>query len=262
LIEVELATLRATPEPERHMNSVFATPNAKSLYADAYLKKVDDETLATKKTVDKFHNGVLARIIERNKDGFNASDFMDLTAEKNNAQDVIGGHLKRLYQKTGQDTLSALFNPEKAIGDAEEFVFTDSQEARYNKRAEFFSASIVDSTFDQVKSTIEAGLSAGDGVAKIGRELRVTFDAISVARGKTIARTETGFAMSLATDDAYKQSSVVTGKEWITAGDGAVRDEHVMNAGIIVDKNGVFPNGESYPAERTINCRCVLAPAV
>jgi HK97 family phage portal protein len=261
LAELDLATQLADTT-KREMNSIFATKSAKKDYAQAYNDKVDTEVEKTEKTVKRFFNGMYKRIVDRNKDGYNANDFMDLTEEKINAQDVIGGHLKKTYKATGQATLDALFVPDKAVGDAEEFVFTEEQEAKYNKRAEFFASSIVDTTFDKVKSTINEGLSNGDGVDKIGRSLREVFDDMTVGRGKTIARTETNYAMSLATDDAYKQSTVVTGKEWITSGDARVRDEHAMNAGVIVDKNGVFPNGEAYPAEHSVNCRCVLAPAV
>jgi SPP1 gp7 family putative phage head morphogenesis protein len=109
---------------------------------------------------------------------------------------------------------------------------------------------------------ISQGLTDGLGVDEIGRNLRKYFDDMSVARAKTIARTETGRLVSLATNEAYRQSAFVTGKEWLTARDDRVRPEHQLNDRKVVAVDGIFPNGESYPGEKSINCRCAIAPAI
>jgi uncharacterized protein with gpF-like domain len=56
---------------------------------------------------------------------------------------------------------------------------------------------------------------------------------------------------------------------WGTAGDGEVRDTHVVNAAIGPIKRGeTFPNGCRYPCDpagaagETINCRCVAIPVL
>lgn len=48
-------------------------------------------------------------------------------------------------------------------------------------------------------------------------------------------------------------------KRWNTAGDRRVRPSHRANAGITIPIKDTFPNGENYPGEISINCRCNLA---
>lgn len=46
--------------------------------------------------------------------------------------------------------------------------------------------------------------------------------------------------------------------EWATVGDDRVRPEHVLNNGVIVPIGSPFPNGEIFPGDTSINCRCHL----
>jgi uncharacterized protein with gpF-like domain len=82
-------------------------------------------------------------------------------------------------------------------------------------------------------------------------------------RSELIARTEATVANNEGALEGYRQSEVATGKEWINAGDGRVREEHMDSpvgvGGEIVGLDDNFSNGLPYPEEP--NRRCVLGPA-
>jgi len=86
------------------------------------------------------------------------------------------------------------------------------------------------------------------------------FGDISQNRATLIARTESTFANNAGFQEAYAESKVVNGKEWISARDSRVRAEHAKLDGVIVGAHDRFPNGLHYPQEP--NCRCVIAPAL
>ena len=90
--------------------------------------------------------------------------------------------------------------------------------------------------------------------------VKETYNQYPTYRLDLIARTESTFANNEGFLDAYKQSDIVQGKEWIATLDDRTRDEHAMLDGEIVELNQSFSNGLQYPQE--YNCRCVIAPAM
>lgn len=247
---------------KRSQNPVFNTQELKNAYVKSYHKNVDAKAKHFKQTIDVYNREFEKRIIDHiEKFGINPKHFFDVTTELVEAKKIFNPLMANLYSKIGQETLDNIANgfANKA---AEKFNTREEFLRQLEQRAEFFITSMLNTDYEELSAILVEQMSEGAGVDAIGRSIRKYFDDMSVARAKTIARTETGRLVSQATNEAYEQSEFVTGKEWITAGDDRVRDEHVMNAGVIVSTNGVFPSGEQYPAQHTINCRCVLAPAV
>lgn len=243
--------------------SLFPTAEGKKAYAAAYNKMVDQKAAKLEVEVAKYFEGVYQRVLANSTQAFSADGFMDKVHEQSIIKATLVPELVKILRKAGQEAMDALYSGKKANVAGEEFVLSEFLLKIYADRVTEFTNSIVNTEYDTIKDVIMEGLSAGDGVDTIGRALRVKFDDMKVSKGKQIARTETGFAQSLATQEAYKQSSIVTGKEWVTAGDANVRDEHVANeAQGVVGKNEAFSNGEEYPADGSINCRCVLIPAL
>lgn len=260
--------IQAEKSVKRERNSVFHTKELKDQYVKAYHKNIDKKAVVFKETIDVYNNQFLQRILKQIEDfGLSTTNFMNVGTELREAKNIFTPLMKNMYSKVGQETLDAVANgfSQKA---SEHFYTTEDVIRQLELRAEFFIGSMLDTDFKEMKEIIAQGISDGSGVDVIGRSLRKYFDHMSVARGKTIARTETGRIVSSATNEAYDQSSVVTGKEWLTAGDDNVRNiigtvnDHVNNSGKIVGTKDTFPNGESFPAQLTINCRCALAPAV
>ncbi|GEM_PF-4839850 len=250
-----MALVILNSQPKRQLNSIFPDQKSKLLYAKAVNDRADRKAEKVKKDIDVFHEGMMKRVLESD---LTVDGFMDKQAEKKTAKDFFTPIMVKLYNENGQEALDALFRKASA-----EHFFADAVLlAAIEGRVEFFTASIVDTTFEVLKSQIIEGVKEGYGVDKIAKNIRDTFDNISKNRAKTIAQTETNFVLSKSTNDAYAQSSVVTGKEWLTVGDDKVRPEHVENNGKIVAKGGTFPSGESYPAEHSVNCRCILLPTV
>lgn len=249
----EMVTLLTT-EPVRQMNSIFATKEMKSAFAKAFNDKVDRKASVLEDAILRYQEGLLERILATD---LQPAGFMDLQGEKIAAKQALGPVVVKLYKEGGQEALDAIFRKS-----ADTFFADNVLLAALEARIFFFTDSMTETTHEILKGRIVSGISAGDGVDAIASNLREYFTDWGVQRARTIARTETGHALSKAANDAYTQSSIVTGKEWITVGDSNVRPEHVENDGVIVAKGGTFPSGESYPAEHSVNCRCVVAPAV
>lgn len=247
---------------KRERNSVFHTKELKEQYIKAFNENIDRKALDMRELVDVYNDGFLKRIKAYMETvGIDPQRFFDVVTEMQEARSIFLPFMQSLFERVGQETMDGIASgfSNKA---AERFYTPDEMLQILAQRAEFFIASMLDTDFEEMNKIIVAALAEGKGVEAIGRDLRKYFTDMSVARAKTIARTETGRVVSQATQEAYSQSSLVTGKEWMTAGDDKVRDEHRMNDGVIVATNATFPNGESYPGEFTINCRCAIAPAV
>jgi HK97 family phage portal protein len=129
-----------------------------------------------------------------------------------------------------------------------------------------------------VKRIIQKGLAEGVDIKDMQAEIWDRFNdtsEFSLNRTTTIARTETTQAANASTLDAYKQSGVVEGKEWLTSRDRKVRpatkfdkgDHQVLDGEVRkLDEN--FSNGLRYPGdqsgspEENINCRCTMLSKV
>lgn len=109
------------------------------------------------------------------------------------------------------------------------------------------------------------GLSQ-DGIANL---ITDKYEEISVGRAKTIARTEVGRSAGIATQEGFLQAGVVY-KEWLSARDGDVREDHQFMDGQVeaLDDPFVGPGGEtsmivppnSGVSGFDINCRCISVP--
>lgn len=246
----------------RQMNSVFNTPESKSMYIKAWNESIDNKSKSFKEHIDIYNDGLVRRIKTNfEKFGVSTQNIFDVSTEVNTAKGIFNPLMKSIFEKSAKDTMESIASG-FAKKSAENFFTPEMILQELEQRAEFFILSMLDTDWKQLKEIIADSLENGKGVEEIGRDIRRYFDDMSVARARTIARTETGRVVSLATNEAYKQSEFVTGKEWMTANDDKVRDAHRENAGKIVATGGTFPSGEEYPGQYSINCRCALAPAI
>lgn len=72
-------------------------------------------------------------------------------------------------------------------------------------------------TREQVVKTLEEGILEGEGVASLARRVNGVYDNFTDKRAFSIARTETLRASNYGSLEAYRQSGVVAGKEWLVA---------------------------------------------
>jgi len=119
---------------------------------------------------------------------------------------------------------------------------------------------INNTVYRQLKKSVVEGILDGDNIAGISRRIKDVYNKVG-SRVTTIARTEASHSINLATWTEYKESGLVPMKKWITSQDERVRENHVANAAqgeIPIDKS--FQNGEMYPSQSSVNCRCRLTP--
>ena len=70
-----------------------------------------------------------------------------------------------------------------------------------------------------LKAALQAGIAEGEGSRELRKRIEVIFSSRTKAGAMSIARTESARAQMVATQEAFKQSGVVTAKVWLTAGD-------------------------------------------
>ncbi len=113
----------------------------------------------------------------------------------------------------------------------------------------------------RLAGVISKGIENKQGIPKLSRELRKTFDDMSKYRSELIARTETANALSQSSLNTMEDMGI-EGKEWITAGDDQVSEDCEGN-----EAEGVIPVGQEFsggvmaPPQHP-DCRCVVAPAI
>ena len=76
-------------------------------------------------------------------------------------------------------------------------------------------------------------------------------------RARRIIRTER-HRMTWGSSLEFAKEAGSQTKEWVTVGDGRVRNAHRAMNGEIVGIDESFSDGEAYPGESSINCRCHL----
>ena len=115
--------------------------------------------------------------------------------------------------------------------------------------------------FNQLKMQISEGVEAGESLNDISKRIKQVYK-FADKRAMTIARTESSSLMSETSLNVYKNNGVLY-KEWLTAGDDEVRPEHEanMNQGP-VKVSVAFQNGEMFPGDQSVNCRCTISPVV
>lgn len=144
---------------------------------------------------------------------------------------------------------------------------TEARRDELEDRASRAFKYINETTLEDVFWTVEKGIQKGLTIDKIAESLRDRFSDVEEigARAMTIARTEVLSAVSLGQAASMKDAATVIPnlkKMWLTSGDDRVRDSHDSQQGEVVDWDGQFSNGLSFPrdpsgpAGEVINCRC------
>ena len=146
-------------------------------------------------------------------------------------------------------------------------LFEDSIQSYINTWAVDKVTLISDTTKDQMRRLITAGLNDELSGAEIAKQIRTQIPSISAVRSDTISRTEVHAAANYANQSAAEATELQLNKEWITFIDGRERESHAAANGQVVDANDdFFVDGESlaYPGDpsgsagNVINCRCVV----
>jgi SPP1 gp7 family putative phage head morphogenesis protein len=127
-------------------------------------------------------------------------------------------------------------------------------------------------TLEALREQLAAAASNGEGIDAVKWRVEQVFEDAKGYRAERIARTELVGLSNAANVEAWRQSGVVDGKEWLSVRDGNTRDSHRGLDGQTVDSvDGLFrtsagrtaaqPGGFGV-AEEDINCRCTALPRV
>lgn len=126
-----------------------------------------------------------------------------------------------------------------------------------------FAKSLFDTDKDYLTNILFEGLKDGKSVPEIRSIITEQFPDYTKMQAQRITRTEVLRTSNQAAVDAYEQSGVVEGKQWLTAG---ADDECAKYEGEIVSLSANFYSGgnEFQDGDPPLhpNCRCVVVPVV
>lgn len=231
-------------------------------FNDALQKFIINHVLV--KALDKLHGIVEAhKSIKAQKKAlvqFMEKDIFDDTESDdlmNQAQINFDPLLQNMAVIAGQDA-------NKLIGINDPYIPSDNLRKRVQTNVEKFTKSMIDTDQAHLTDLITEGIQSGDSVQQIRSAITDNFSSYSTMQAQRITRTEVLRAANQSTLDAFKQSGVVEGQQWLTAGaddecadyDGEVE---TLDNGFYDAGDDPFLDGEPplHP-----NCRCVLIPVL
>lgn len=131
------------------------------------------------------------------------------------------------------------------------------------KNVDKFTRSMFETDRDKLISMLDDGIAHGSSIPEIRSAIESEFPEYTKNQATKITRTEVIRVSNQASLDAYEQSGVVEGKQWLTA--GAV-DECAQYEGQIVTLSDSFygSDNEFQDGDPPLhpNCRCVILPIV
>ena len=152
------------------------------------------------------------------------------------------------------------------------FSMSDRAKDWISKNVKNFSGVVNETTKEKIRSALMKAVEEGEGIPEASKRIKTVFTEANTSRAKAIARTEIIHASNYASVEAWKQSDVVRGKEWLTAADErtcpiceALGNKYGGSGWIGLDekfKNNdeIFENPPEPPAH--VNCRCDLIPVL
>lgn len=111
----------------------------------------------------------------------------------------------------------------------------------------------------EIRKILSEGVKEGKSTLQIADDINRIKKDTAKFKAERIARTEVTRAYSEGVIEAWKQTSLVTHKRWITVGDDRVEQDCAGNeAEGAIPFDQPFSSGAMTPADEHINCRCSL----
>jgi SPP1 gp7 family putative phage head morphogenesis protein len=263
----------ALPEPQKYTSFNNAEVHA---YWEKHIRKVENLEQHFDKAIKSFLiNHVLQKAIANlaevvdmhksekiqrrkvekylTKQVFSDDDESDL---QNQAMIDLEPLLQNMGVIAGQDA-------NKLIGTDDPYIPSDALRKRIQSNVEKFTSSMIDTDQDYLTDLITEGIQAGDSVPQISSKIKNDFTDYSAMQSTRITRTEVLRSANQSALDAFKQSGVVEGKQWVTAG---ATDECAQYDGDVETLDASFYSADSEFLDGDPplhpNCRCVLVPVL
>ena len=194
---------------------------------------------------------------------------------------------QKKYVKKGIDLLTPLLQ-EILLEQGREAMLTVTHAVEYslleqarkylNQTPIKLAKTITETAYIRARNSLAEGIKAGEGIDDLKARILQEYKALEIYQAENIARTEVSRATNFATIDAYKQSGVVEGKEWITVQDDrecefCMAMENEYNSKVGLDDN-FFKFGDTVTGTEGgtmtvdftdidapplhVNCRCIL----
>lgn len=129
-----------------------------------------------------------------------------------------------------------------------------------------FSLQVTQKTNEDLRRLLSQSVQEGDSIAETRRKISDKFEEFNKVRSERTARTEIIRATNFATEEAFVQSGVVEGKEWLAFLDERTgQDDAALNGTVVplgASFKGPITGVEAQQPPLHVNCRCTLVPKV
>lgn len=187
------------------------------------------------------------------KDVFDDEDESDLQSQ---AQINFEPLLQNMAVIAGQDA-------NKLIGKAEPYIPSQELRKRVQESVEKFTKSMLDTDQKHLSDLITNGIEQGESIQQIRSQITEDFGNYSTMQAQRITRTEVMRAANQSTLDAFKQSGVVQGQQWVAFNS---TDECADYDGKVETLDSTFYQAdyEFTDGEPPLhpNCKCILMPVL
>jgi len=251
------------------------TGGFKRRYIESYVKRADAEELIFGKRLKVYFRGQEKRVVSSISVKSIKKDIsirFNIKRETELAIKAFDDVVKELVREHGEETMELL--------GLEAFSMTADQVEAYLKTDGLkFANAINQTTKDKLARVIARGTEAGQTIDEITIGIKGVYKEAGTSRARKIARTEVARSSNFATTEAFRQSGVVTAKEWITTPDERLCPWCAPLEGKIVQvESNFFEQGDTWQgdADKPLdidyadvgapplhsNCRCTLLPVI
>lgn len=227
-------------------------------YYNKQMNLIETHTHILQQHVEKFINKLVDKALHnmpgevqemQNKQLFNEEDLiveatLDFTPILNDIAVASGVDALRLINS---DAVYLPTNIQKLIAD----------------RVKLFATSMIETDKNKLIDIISSGVQNGQSIGDIANTISDEFNTYSKMQAERIARTEVSQVSTNSALDAWEQSGVVEGKQWITA--GATDECAAFEGQIVYDLKGNFyDTSEFADGDPPLhpNCKCSLIPVL
>lgn len=257
--------VEVTP-PQKYMSFTDAVVEAYKLkqigsvevlekHFDAAINKYLTNTLLPK-AIEKIPTAIDASKSKKVKTKKMVFDDEDKAYLVNQARIQLEPYLHNMATIAGQDA-------NQLIGVDDPYVPSEALRKRIEANVGKFTDSMVETDQQHLSDLITAGIDEGKGVPEITSTLKADFKDYSANQATRITRTEVLRSANQSAVDAFKQSGVVEGKQWVIAG---AEDECADLDGEVVGLSGDFysSDNEFQDGDPPLhpNCKCVVIPVL
>lgn len=186
--------------------------------------------------------------------GREGSFLFNLSKEIKRMKSIFGPMMQSLFKDQGKEVMDFLGTP------GEIMTTTESAVSYLMTEGVKFVKDVNETTREDLRKTLAEGLEKGESIEQLKKRVQAVYADASSSRAKTISRTEVLRSTNAATLEAYKQSGVVTKKEWVTELDGDIDICESLD-GEVRDLNKDFSVGVDFPPVHP-NCRCTTVPVI